>query len=359
MGRDIMAALKSGPQPHSSMDEWPSRSRAGEHTAIEMDQLNGRRRPGGNNSVRRGPSIPSYPQPPESVHVADHYGATNGNRPTRRHEVHHNSVDLTEFNQKIDSIKRDIEMAYLQIGKVKSAHEKTLNATGEVRISVTSAMRDDETKKAQKAIEDIKAKMRILDEEKRKHMENSMVSKSQRVAIASRYQRLAERMKELLDNYRSTINHYLTRYRMRLKQEYLIANPDATSEEAEEAVYDDKADQAFAQAVKRSNKADAVTNILNRVRERRDDVIRIEKDVQRLAEMISDIAQLVNDQQHILDNIEEAVEESYRHVDSGHREVKQSVVLTKKTRKLKWWCIAVLIVALVVIAVAIYLELRK
>ncbi|PIA16279.1 t-SNARE [Coemansia reversa NRRL 1564] len=308
MGRDIMAALKSGSQPHSSIDERASRSRAGEHTAIEMDQLNGSHRAGDNNAARRGHSIP-YPHPPESVHVANHYGGTNGNRPTRRHDVLYNSVDLTEFNEKANSIKRDIEMAYLQIGKVKTAHEKTLNATGEVRISVTSAMRDDEIKKAQKAIEDIKAKMRILDKEKRKHMETPLVSKSQKVAIASRYQRLAERMKVLLNNYRSTINHYLTRYRMRLKQEYLIANPDATSEEAEDAVYDDKADQAFAQAVKRSNKADAATNILNKVRERRDDIIRIEKDVQKLAEMISDIAQLVNDQQHILDNIEEAIEE--------------------------------------------------
>ncbi|KAJ2804878.1 hypothetical protein H4R20_002329 [Coemansia guatemalensis] len=358
MGRDIMGALKSGPQTQGSMDEWRGRSRPGEHTTIEMDQLDGRRRGGGNNAVRRGPSAP-YPHPPESAHVTDRYGSANGDRPLRRQDGHHNSVDLTEFNHKANSIKRDIEMAYQQIGKVKTAHEKTLTATGEVRISVTSAMRDDETKKAKNLIEDIKADMRDLDEEKRKHMENRLVSKSQKVAIASRYQRLAERMKELLDNYKSTINHYLSRYRMRLKQEYLIANPDATAEEAEEAVYDDEADQAFAQAVKRSHKTDAVTNILNRVRERRDDVRRIEKDVQTLAEMISEIAQLVNDQQHILDNIEEAVEESYRHVDLGHREVKQSVVLTKKNRKLKWWCIAVLIVALVVIAVAVYLKLRK
>ncbi|KAJ2077650.1 hypothetical protein H4R24_005008 [Coemansia sp. RSA 988] len=349
MGRDIMGALKSGPQTQGSMDEWGGRSRPGEHTTIEMDQLDGRRRGGGNNSMRRGPPAP-YPHPPESAHVTDRYGSANGDRPPRRHDGHYNSID---------SIKRDIEMAYQQIGKVKAAHEKTLTATGEVRISVTSAMRDDETKKAQNAIEDIKDEMRILDEEKRKLMENRLVSKSQKVTIASRYQRLAERMKELLNSYKNTINHYLSRYRMRLKQEYLMANPNATAEEAEDAVYDDKADQAFAQAVKHSNKTDAVTNILNKVRERRDDVIRIEKDVQMLGEMISEIAQLVNDQQSILDNIEEAVEESYRHVDTGHREVKQSVVLTKKNRKLKWWCIAVLIIALIVIAVAVYLKLKK
>ncbi|KAJ2682558.1 hypothetical protein H4R19_007110 [Coemansia spiralis] len=205
---------------------------------------------------------------------------------------------------------------------------------------------------------DIKAEMAALNRMKEGY-QSSSISDEQKNIVASMYKSLASNATGLLGRYKETVKGYAGEFRNRLKAQYRIVNPHATDDEVRAAIEDDEADNAFMLGIRRSNKNGQMTQVLDRVKERRDEVKKIEKAVMELAEMFAEMSKMVNEQQEVLDSIEDAVEVSYTHVESGNREIKQSVVIAKKTRKLRWWFIGVFIVALIVIGVALYLKLKK
>ncbi|KAJ1733510.1 hypothetical protein LPJ61_001526 [Coemansia biformis] len=258
----------------------------------------------------------------------------------------------------MDSIKHDIAQAHKQIDRVDEAYRRALDASGSHQASVKSAMRDDEVNRAKNMFSAVKAEMAALNRMKEGYRSSS-ISEEQKAIVASMYKSLADSATGLLGRYRDTVKQHANEYRERLKKQYLIANPDATESEVRAAIEDDEADQAFGLGIQRSNKHGNAKYVLDRVKERRDEVKKIEKAIVELAELFAEMSKMVNEQQESIDSIETAVEASYTNVDSGHREIKQAVVITKKTRKLRWWFLAVLIIALIVIAVALYLKFKK
>ncbi|KAJ2767476.1 hypothetical protein IWQ56_003317 [Coemansia nantahalensis] len=258
----------------------------------------------------------------------------------------------------MDSIKRDIADAHTQIDRVDVAYRNALDASSPQQASIKAGLRDKEVHAIKAMLNDIKAEMAALNRMKEGY-QSSSISDEQKAIVASMYKSLANSATSLLSRYRETVKGYAGEYKGRLRKQYRIANPDATDEEVRAAIEDDDADQAFMQKIRRSNKNGQMTLVLNRVQERRDEVKKIEKAIMELAELFAEMSKMVNEQQETLDSIEAAVEVSHTNVDTGHREVKQAVVITKKTRKLRWWFLGVFIVVLIVIAVALYLKFKK
>ncbi|KAJ2627033.1 Plasma membrane t-SNARE, secretory vesicle fusion, partial [Coemansia sp. RSA 1287] len=94
----------------------------------------------------------------------------------------------------------------------------------------------------------VNSEMRALRELKNQYMSSHSVANSQKALLQSRYQKVGRDVKALLTAYSKVSKDYSTQYREKLKKQYRIANPSATEEEVDEAVYNDDAHQAFAQA---------------------------------------------------------------------------------------------------------------
>ncbi|KAJ2591923.1 hypothetical protein IWW49_001298 [Coemansia sp. RSA 1797] len=258
----------------------------------------------------------------------------------------------------IKRIQQSISKAYAQIDQVKQAHEETLNTTGDFRLSQSTARRDDQISHTQSMMSQVNSEMRALRELKNQYMSSHSVANSQKALLQSRYQKVGRDVKALLTAYSKVSKDYSTQYREKLKKQYRIANPSATEEEVDEAVYNDDAHQAFAQAVSNSSRVQNATRVLSSVKQRHDDVKKIAKTIEELAALIQELSELVDEQQVQLDSIEDAVEASNTHVQSAQVAIGEGIVLAKKTRKCKWWFILAALILAIVIGVVLYLKLR-
>ncbi|KAJ2777196.1 Plasma membrane t-SNARE, secretory vesicle fusion [Coemansia javaensis] len=267
-------------------------------------------------------------------------------------------VDFAELTRRIDHIKQKIAAAERQIDTVRVANRNAMDAIGSIQSDVKIAFRDDEVNRAKKMFAGIKADLSALSGMKQKYLANAP-SDEQKNIIQVKYQNLASSAKKAMGKYSAMIKDHADENRERIRKQYVIANPGATESEIQAAIYDDEADKAFGMAIKRSNKSGDAATVLKSVRERRDEVKKIEKAILELAEMFEEMSNMVDEQQVTLDTIEGAVEVAHEQVEEGHRDIKQAVVTAKKTRKLRWWCVGVLVVALIVVGVALYLKFKK
>ncbi|KAJ2361671.1 hypothetical protein H4S01_005166, partial [Coemansia sp. RSA 2610] len=220
--------------------------------------------------------------------------------------------------RQIEQIQQSVSQVYSQIHKVKQAHEDTLNTTGDIKLHQSMAKRDDQITQTQNMIADIKSQMRELKALKDQHMASRSIAGSQKSLLQSRYLKAGKDVKDMMLKYSAVSKNYSSQYREKLKTQYRIANPDADEDEVDRAAYDDDGGQVFAMAVS-SSKAKGATKVLNSVKQRHDDVKKIEKTIEELAAMMMELAELVDEQQVQLDNIEDAVEASHTHVEEGHK----------------------------------------
>ncbi|KAJ2448190.1 hypothetical protein EV183_005563 [Coemansia sp. RSA 2336] len=309
MPRDLMDSLKAEPRENQYSDRYDNRYTP-DHTSIEMGQM-GRR-------------------PPAS----------------------------SEFTEKIKAIYHGISKVNAKINEVKQAHEEALNTTGEFRLSQCTARRDDQIAKTQAMISTVKQEMRELQALKNKYVKSSSIDRSLKAIFQSKYHKVCEDVKAMMEGYSNVAKKYSSQYREKLKTQYRIANPSATEEEIDDAVYNDNAHQAFATAVSNSSKVQSATRVLSNVKQRHDDVKKIEKTIEELAAMIFEMAQMVDEQQEAIDHIEDAIEESSAQVEEGHKAIGQAIVYRKKSRKRAWIFILLAVILLVVIGVVLYFKLR-
>ncbi|KAJ2162741.1 hypothetical protein GGF46_000466 [Coemansia sp. RSA 552] len=311
------------------------------HTTIEMGQMGGDRPHGSRDDGGRRPRGPS-------------------SRPQGGRHRSGSGIEA-EFYAKLDSLKKETGDVEQQISRVKEAHSAASNMTrrSDIGSSMKSLVREDEINQAKSMIVDLKLGVHKLRDLKRRCLSSRSLEKSTKHRIAIMYSSQADKAKRVTERFRDTMAGFSTECRNQLIEQYMLANPDATRREAEDAAYDDTADQAFAMAVKRSNRNDKAARVLSNVRERRNDVKKIEEAVRELADMIAELADLVESQQETLDSIEEATEEAHRNVEQGRDEVVKAVELKKKSNKCKWIFLVVLIVLAIVVAVVLYLKLKK
>ncbi|KAI9479289.1 hypothetical protein LPJ78_002643 [Coemansia sp. RSA 989] len=260
-----------------------------------------------------------------------------------------------QFFKLLDSTKAQMEAIEENIKQVAYWHEQALEATSEHKYHQIIFDRDNLVSETNGLISEVKQNLDNLA----RAVEDPSISKSQRIAQATRQQSLAKKFSEMLQRYHQMEYQYSKRNRDRLARQYRIARPDATDEEVTAAIDSEQASQVFAQSVMASGRRQAARQVLQDVEARQADIKKIEQTISHLAEMFVEVSEMVNRQQEAIDNIESAVEETHGHVDSAQKEVKQAIVYRIKARKKIWIALLLLIIIIVIIVVIIYFTVIK
>lgn len=140
-----------------------------------------------------------------------------------------------------------------------------------------------------------------------------------------------------------------------LARQYRIANPNAREEEVRAAI-EEGGGQIFTQAIMQSERTGQAQTRLNAVRERHQELVKIERQIEELMHLFQDMDTLVVQQEAAVIQIEQKGEEVVENLDKGNEEIGVAVNTARKTRKKKWIClgICVAIIIVVVIIVLVY-----
>lgn len=138
-------------------------------------------------------------------------------------------------------------------------------------------------------------------------------------------------------------------------------NPDATEAEIEAAVASGDGAQVFSQAVLSSNRSAAAKSVAAAVRERQQDIARIEKTLEELGALFEQMEEQVVLAEPAVEKIERSAGVVVDDVEAAAGHIDKGVVSARAAKRKKWWCllISIGIVAVILIIIAIVLALRN
>ncbi|KAJ1933766.1 hypothetical protein FBU59_005922, partial [Linderina macrospora] len=266
-------------------------------------------------------------------------------------------ISDSDFFGMIDNITGQMTEVDQRISDIAQLHEQALNATSEQRHKQVSMDRDRLVADTNAVITDIKRSLQTVD--RLLQQSDPSVSKSQKVARASRQQGLAKKFSEQIQGYRQMEHQYSQRNKERLERQYRIARPDATDEEIASAIENDQVGQVFAQTVMQSSRVGEARRVMRDVEERQADIQKIEKTINELAQMFLEVAEMAERQQEMLDTIDNAVEETHGNVDMAKNEVDTAIVRRIKSRRRLRIILALVILLIAIIVVIVVLKVKK
>lgn len=145
-----------------------------------------------------------------------------------------------------------------------------------------------------------------------------------------------------------------------IARQYRIVRPDASEAEVREAV-ESGGNQVFSQALLSSDRrGDAQRTALN-VRNRHQEIQKIEQDIATIAQMWNDVEAAVVQQEPAVQDIEDKGAQATGHVAQANTELDGAVKKARSARKKKWMClgIALLIIIIIVVVVVVVVEVTK
>lgn len=117
-----------------------------------------------------------------------------------------------------------------------------------------------------------------------------------------------------------------------------IVNPDATDAEIAEIVNSDT--QIFKQAVLGS-RAEQANRVLGAVKQRHQDMLKVERDLIQLLDLLNDMQELLTKQEVTVMAIDTHAEEAAGDMVKANEELEVAVTTARKTRKKKWICLGI------------------
>jgi len=164
-----------------------------------------------------------------------------------------------------------------------------------------------------------------------------------------------------LQEFQQEEANYSRRYREAIARQYRIVNPDATEQEVNEAANADWGDEGIFQQALKSNRSGQASSVLSAVRARHNDIQRIEKTLGELARLFTELNEAVVYQEAPVMQIEQQTENVEGDARKANAQLDQGIKSARNRRKLQWWClfIVVLIILIIAVALGVYFGLKN
>ncbi|PAV17162.1 syntaxin [Pyrrhoderma noxium] len=160
---------------------------------------------------------------------------------------------------------------------------------------------------------------------------------------------------DAIQKYQTEEKAYRDKTKDRIARQYMIVNPNATQEEVDAVVSSDEGMQIFAQATLNGRYAEG-QKVYSAVKDRHDEIKRIEKTLVELAQLFTDISLLVEQQGDIIDNIEEKTGLAELDIEAGKISTEKAVVSARGYRRKRWICLGITIAVIIVIAIILAIK---
>ncbi|SPO02174.1 related to putative snare protein syn [Cephalotrichum gorgonifer] len=170
-------------------------------------------------------------------------------------------------------------------------------------------------------------------------------------------ERVDRSLKAAINQYQTVEADFRREMQGQIARQFRIVRPDATDEEVSRAVDGAEGGQVFTQALMQSNRQGQASAALNNVKDRHNQILKIERQMTELAQLFQDMNTLVIQQEVAVNQIEEGAVDVVENLDKGNTEIETAVKTAYATRRKKWWClgITIAIIIVVVIIVVVYL----
>ncbi|KAJ8092525.1 hypothetical protein PM082_023778 [Marasmius tenuissimus] len=259
--------------------------------------------------------------------------------------------EMSTFYAEISLLQESIRTFNDHVSQIGDLHSRSLGGTDEA--SHKAAMQLDELAENTRTLStSLKGRIQALERQAGAGRDGQ-IRKQQTALVKSKFV-------EAIQNYQTIEQQYRTKYKQRMERQFKIVKPDASPEEVRAVVNDEAASgQIFQQAVLDSNRYGDSRSAYREVRERQQDLKRIEQTLADLAQLFNDMSTLVAEQDETIQNIETQAATVEKDTEAGLGFTEKAVASARSARRKRWICFFIILIILIVIGVAVGVTVGK
>ncbi|GAB1315098.1 hypothetical protein MFIFM68171_05308 [Madurella fahalii] len=247
----------------------------------------------------------------------------------------------TEFLSRVKAIRNDIQSLTTDIRNIATLHQQALASSD----GAAQHQLDDLVHATQIKNTSIRSQIQTLKADTERTTDNSFGIKKRQ------FETLNSDFKDTIQRFLQEEKQYKERYREQIVRQYRIVNPNATDDEVQQAANADWGDEGVFQTALRTNRSGHASAVLGNVRARHNDMLKIERSIMELVDLLNILNDQIIQQGVVIENVAQKTEQTTQHLGNANTQIGEAVKSARRARKLKWWCLGV--VVLIVIAIAL------
>jgi t-SNARE complex subunit (syntaxin) len=258
---------------------------------------------------------------------------------------------MRQFFQAVGEVQGHIAKGRADVGKMAGTVEVALAATSQAQEREASDILEALTEEVSRGIGAAKEGLKILQE--RTDQEAKLRPNAQEVKIRNNMQHaMARKHQQLLLEFQRVQTDYKEGLKKRQCRELAILLPESSEEQREEMIQ--QGETASRVLVHKMAGAHAtLIDEVNRIREKHQDILRLEQSIADIAQTFQEMAVLVDAQGEMLDSIEANTRNVKAATAKAETNLKQTIKAQRKHRKY----ICCLMVVMIILAITIMLPI--
>ncbi|KAI5288118.1 Plasma membrane t-SNARE, secretory vesicle fusion [Ascosphaera acerosa] len=237
------------------------------------------------------------------------------------------------------------------VTRVKSYIDKIEALQKRLLLEADLAAENEVKAQAENLSEEVKAEYRALIERMRVIKGTPGAAEE---GNARHIRQVESQLKEVIEDYQKMQREYRKGVESQVERQYRIVKPDATDAEVREAI-ESAGDQQmiFSEALVNSDRRGAAQKVSALVRQRHDDMQKIERDFIELSELFTDLNNMVVAQEPAVEKINEQSAQVVENVRLGTQQVETAIESGKARNRKKWWCVLIILLIIIVIVIIV------
>jgi len=250
---------------------------------------------------------------------------------------------MQTFFDDVKKVRDDIQQIEQLVGVVEHRHDDLLVAVSQDQTARANEELDKNMDQISKIANRVRAKLKKLDPKNDKSLKGEMNADAR--IRKSQHSTLSRKFMSVMSTYNDIQSANKRKYREAIKRQCKIVDPDIKDE-----TVDDLLESGMTTEIFKGKRLDEANQALSDIKDRHEDILRLERSLKELHDMFVDMALLVEEQGAMVDHIENSVDKAAAYVERGRRNVHQAAVYQERARHKRWCCyiILALVIATVV-----------
>lgn len=261
--------------------------------------------------------------------------------------------EFDDFFKVMEDVQKKIDDIRVAVDKIGEKHAQKLSSVSGKQGQVADTELDELDAELRTNANKVKNVIKSLGEDLKKETKKDAgfrLRQQQHAAISRQFF-------DVMTNYNSIQQKFKQKYRERVVRQYKIVKPDVTEDEIDDALSNEAGDSIFASQILSQGHQEA-KKALEEIKDRHEEILKLEKSIRALHQLFVDMALLVEQQGEMLDRIEFNVTNAEDYTADATQQLGSALAFQKSARKKKFICLA-LVVLLVIILVIILIIILK
>jgi t-SNARE complex subunit (syntaxin) len=256
---------------------------------------------------------------------------------------------MAAFFEEVKKIRDTIQKIQEYIDIVEHKHEDLLVAYSVEQTKVANDALDESMGKITTLANNVRIKLKRMDQENKEAGANSQQGMSADNRIrSSQHSTLSRKFVQVMTQYNDIQSANKRKYRDAIKRQCKIVDPDI-----DDRTVDTLLERGETAEIFKGKRLDEAEKALSDIRERHEDILRLERSLKELHDMFVDMSILVSEQGDMIDRIENSVAKSQDYVESARKKVKRAEELQAAARQKRWCCVCMMLTGAVILIVVV------